>query len=241
MQRLSAQAYDALTRGAKVLSQDRHGPKVLALADDRCVKLFRRKRLLSSATLLPYARRFEAAAARLSRLGIPTVAVDSVTRVPSIKRDAVVYRYLEGTPLREAVAQAGRDRDAVAGLLKQHAAFLAELHAKGVYFRSIHFNNVVICPDGAFGLIDISEARVARRPLPPEKRARNFRPMLSYEEDRAALEVIGVADFLAHYLRHAALAPAATARFIRKLADIDTLYEQALPMLPESVERAALR
>lgn len=225
---MSAQDYETLTRGAEVLSSDDHGPKVLSLADGRCLKLFRRKRLLSSATLRPYAARFAGAAARLAARGVPTVEVESLHRVPSIRRDAVVYRFLAGTPLREAVAQAGEDNNAVVALLAQHAVFLAGLHARGVYFRSIHFNNVVVLPGGGLGLIDISEARFRPRTLSPEMRARNFRPMLSYAEDRAALEAIGVADFLAHYLRAAGLNHAGTTRFIRRLADVDRVYEHAL-------------
>ena len=49
MQRLTAVEYDELVRDARMLSADEHGPKVLLRTDDMVIKVFRRKRWLSSA------------------------------------------------------------------------------------------------------------------------------------------------------------------------------------------------
>jgi len=221
---LSQQELDSLIGGARVLSEDRRGPKVLALPDGRCLKFFRRKRLISSATIYPYANRFLTAAKRLDRCGIPSVRVESVFKVPTIKRDVVVYRYLEGIPLRQALGDAKNHPGEAKRLLIIHAEFLADLHRKGIYFRSIHFNNVVVCPDGRFGLIDISEAYVGSRPLSPGKRARNFRPMLSYQEDRAALENIGHEVFIDRYLQHAKLSSRSGRLFRKALCAVNAMF-----------------
>ena len=58
MQTLEQADYLALRADARVLEYDRHGDKVLQLADGSYLKLFRRKRLLSSAAWYPYAKRF---------------------------------------------------------------------------------------------------------------------------------------------------------------------------------------
>ena len=58
MQELDLSAYESLRAGATVLEADKHGDKVLRLPDGNFVKLFRRKRLISSAALYPYAQRF---------------------------------------------------------------------------------------------------------------------------------------------------------------------------------------
>ena len=74
LDRLSAVDYQALRAGAVVLEADGFGEKVLQLADGRILKLFRRKRLLSSALYYPYARRFADNAHKLAAIGVPVVA-----------------------------------------------------------------------------------------------------------------------------------------------------------------------
>ncbi len=220
---MSLREYEALTAGTTTYSADRHGPKVLGLGGGRCLKLFRRKRLLSSSALIPYAKRFAVAAERLAQRGIRCVRVRQVARVPAIHRHLVEYDYLAGETLRAELVAAMDQPGQLGDLMGRHAAFIAELHRQRVYFRAVHFNNVIVCPDGELGLIDISEAHVGRLALTPAKRARNFRPMVKYDEDRAALLAYGVERFLADYLAAASLPPRAERRFRRALARIDPL------------------
>jgi len=104
MKRIGPDTYQALRHGAQVLEQDEHGEKVLVLKDGAFLKLFRVKRLFSSARLRPHAFRFARNARALHRLGIPTVEVLEVLRIPPIKRTAVQYQPLEGRTLRDLVA-----------------------------------------------------------------------------------------------------------------------------------------
>jgi len=53
---LSHDQYRSLRADAQVIEADGHGEKVLRLADGTFVKLFRRKRLISSALFYPYAK-----------------------------------------------------------------------------------------------------------------------------------------------------------------------------------------
>ena len=200
---MSAPEYEALTQKAKVLSHDTHGPKVLELQDGSILKLFRRKRLLSSSLLWPYAKRFASGARVLQRKGIRCVNIHRVAKVPHLKRHIVIYDFLPGQTLRSLLIDAMDDPPTRDALLQQQAAFLANLHRQRIYFRAIHFNNIIVCTDGVFGLIDVSEVWSTPLPLNPFQRARNFRPMLKYPEDIAAVRAYGFTAFVNDYLDHA--------------------------------------
>ena len=163
-----------MREGAEVLESDGHGEKVLRLADGSYLKLFRRKRLLSSAAWYPYAQRFADNALALSHLGIRVPEVIAVMRVASIGRDAVHYRPLAGVSLR-ALARGGLADAAKTMLKEEFNAFVVSLHDKGIYFRSLHLGNVILAPDGRMGLIDFSDLRIYRKPLGRWMRLRNIR------------------------------------------------------------------
>ena len=82
-------AYLALRENATVLEADGSGDKVLLLEDGTILKLFRRKRLISSALLFPYAQRFADNIDALKKRGIPCPDVIATYRIASISRDAV--------------------------------------------------------------------------------------------------------------------------------------------------------
>ena len=163
------QDFLALKAGAEILEEDAYGEKVLRLADGTLLKLFRRKRLISSAAWYPYARRFADNAEALAKKGIRVPRVIAVARIPSVKRDAVHYHPLEGTTLR-SLLRGGLDPETEARLKKLFTGFVIRLHALGIYFRSLHLGNVILTPSGELGLIDFSDLRVYARPLPVCKR-----------------------------------------------------------------------
>jgi tRNA A-37 threonylcarbamoyl transferase component Bud32 len=201
---IDQQHYLTLVASATVLERDAHGAKVLALPGGEFVKLFRRKRWLSSALFFPYARRFIRNAARLARLGIPTVTVLDAAYCPAVRRHLVTYRPLPGMTLRQALAAAETDGMA---LLREFAQFVALLHQRGVYFRSLHLGNVIVPDQGTgLGLIDVADMSISRSALPAGQRARNFRHMLRYREDVGYLKQFGSAWFLEQYFAAANLA-----------------------------------
>jgi len=172
-----------LKAGAEVLEADPHGEKVLRLADGTILKLFRRKRLITSAAWYPYAQRFADNAVALQQRGIPVPCLIAVMRIPSVKRDAVHYHLLEGATLRQLVRQ-GLDPKTGQALKKRFTEFVIHLHALGIYFRSLHLGNVVLTPSGELGLIDFSDLRVYSRPLPVFMRRRNIQRMLGIDSER---------------------------------------------------------
>ncbi|CAM3668717.1 Toluene tolerance protein [Pseudomonas reidholzensis] len=196
MQALEHARYLALREGAHVLEADGTGDKVLRLADGSMLKLFRRKRLISSAAWYPYAQRFADNCRHLAERGIPCPQVIAVYRIAAIARDAVHYAPLPGQTLRQVLEQPGEH----AALRAQLGRFIATLHERGVYFRSAHMGNVVLTPDGELGLIDIADLRIYARPLRKSQRLRNFRHMLRYRQDRHWLLETGDRSFVDGYL-----------------------------------------
>uniref|UniRef100_UPI00106D14EB toluene tolerance protein n=1 Tax=Pseudomonas aeruginosa TaxID=287 RepID=UPI00106D14EB len=125
--------------------------------------------------------RFARNASELARRGIVCPKVLDVLRIPHIQRDAVHYEPLPGQTLRQLDRNDPECGDTVRTQLGE---LIAALHAKGVYFRSLHLGNVVRTPEGRMGLIDIADLRVQRSALSAAQRIRNFKHLLRYEQDR---------------------------------------------------------
>lgn len=176
---------------------------VMCLDDGRVVKSFRGpKGWWSSARWWPYGARFVLVARELGRRGVATVRVEEYYRVGRGLREVVVYRAVEGESLREMVGKADW-RDEMVGMF---AVFLAELHERGVHPRSMHWGNVIVQPGGAgFGVIDATAARFRRGAVPVWARARDFRPVLAYERERAAVVAFGVLRLVEAYVKAAKL------------------------------------
>jgi serine/threonine protein kinase len=183
---LSQNEFETLICGAKLLEKDRHGPKVYATQDGKAVKLFRVKRWLSSNLFCRYAVRFKRNAEHLAILGIPSLQVEQVGVVPHLDRQLVIYPWLPGASLRHALRNSNPQE--ALRLMRSMGTALALIHEKGVYFRSMHFGNILINNnDASISLIDILDLSVMRKPLSIPRRKRNFQHMIRYEEDRVRL------------------------------------------------------
>jgi len=185
--------YLAMRAGATVLEADSFGEKVLRLTDGTVLKLFRRKRLFSSAAWYPYAQRFADNAAALDRLGIPVPQIIDVVRIPSLARDAVHYHPLGGRTLRE-ICRGGIEKDQETELRAAFTRFVIHLHDCGVYFRSLHLGNVVYMPDHQLGLIDIADVRIRASGLSKYQRARNLRRLLGIVGECHWVEVSAIIE-----------------------------------------------
>ncbi len=187
-----------MIKNGEVLTKDTFGDKVIRLNDGRIAKLFRLKRVFSSALIWPYAKRFVRAVEILQKKNIPTVQIINTYKVPSIKRDLIIYQPLEGDSLRDLL----NDKNSREKFVLEFACFLAHLHNSGIYFRAIHFNNVIVTSQGRFGLIDVTDLFYSSSPLNRFKRARNFKPILHYKEDRQAIASVSMELFLDKYVEN---------------------------------------
>jgi tRNA A-37 threonylcarbamoyl transferase component Bud32 len=213
---LTAAAYLELVEGGAVLEADGHGDKLIALRDGRYLKLFRRKRLLSSALMWPYARRFQTNALALRDLGIATVAPERLLRIPHLRRTAVLYQPLVGETLRTALRRRAAEHGV---LMRKLGCFLAGLHRRGVYFRSLHFGNVILTTAGDLGLIDVADLGLHARPLDRNQVIRNLRHLMRYAEDWAYVRA-GACEFCAGYTAAGGALPAPLAALLDAMVSV---------------------
>lgn len=186
---IGIEEFDELVSSAELIVADRIGPKVMKLPNDNLLKIFRRKHLISSALFAPYAVRFVNNAFRLKELGIRCIQPVKIVHCTKNNTYAVEYEPLEGELLR-GILQTADNRQ----LINKTAQFIAELHRKGVYFRSLHFENVIY-HDGKLGLIDIADMKIYQKPLSKRLRDRNFQHFLRYPQDKEILTKFGLAEF----------------------------------------------
>jgi serine/threonine protein kinase len=172
---------DWLSQG-ELLEKDSHGPKVIRLPDGTLLKIFRSRRNPLLARLRPDARRF---AERASRLQAMAIATPSIRECAWIDRDkavsACLYEPLVGQPLDKLFREQRAEFDR---LLPQLAAYILKLHRLGIYFRSLHLGNILLTPDGSFGLIDFLDLRFKGRPLGRMLVRRNFQHLQRYLQRR---------------------------------------------------------
>ena len=191
--------YQALAQDAKELERDGHGVKVLLLPNQKIIKLFRVKRLLSLSLIYPYSLRFARNAKRLITMGIPSVSVEQTFFCPAIRRHGLIYPLLEGESLDKVLIHSpGQDSE-----LEKLAQFMAQLHQKGVLFRSLHLGNILRLPNGHFGLIDVADIRFHRQSLNLKQRRRNFRHLFRNPSHRLIFEQFGIERFVMAYLEMA--------------------------------------
>jgi tRNA A-37 threonylcarbamoyl transferase component Bud32 len=191
---LNEQEFAALTQGAEVIESDGHGLKVLRLADGRFLKNFRRKHLISRDLMVAAAVRFARHARRLRRMQIPTLAVQGLHRIRGSADTIAIYQPLAGRSLRDLL-NAGT---ATPALMTRVGAFIAHLHERGIYFRSLHPGNIIV--DGAqLGLIDLLDMRFKGRPLSRWQRQRNWLHFLRTRVDWPFLSPALIDALLAGY------------------------------------------
>jgi len=194
---LSRSQLNELLQTARIIEEDGHGVKVAELADGNYLKLFQRKRMVSSALWSPPSRRFADNAKQLQSLGVAAPLIDCFVRVPAAKLDGIIYRPLPGDTLRNRWRSLGdeeREED-----IRQFGTFLGQLHQLGVYFRSLHLGNVLMQPNGRLALIDVADMTIAQHALSPWKRRRNLTHMLRYSEDSHWLTVQHISALASGY------------------------------------------
>ena len=202
MKSLALDKYEDLVSVSSVLEQDNHGLKVLQTPDGIIIKLFRRKRFFSSALLKSYASRFVDNVQALKNVGISTVDVQDVFRCKPLKRFLVFYHPLPGQTLRKVLSDLSNTDE----LVEKFTVFYAQLHNKGVMFRSIHLGNVIVSDDlQSLGLIDVADMKVRSGSLAKRLRLRNFKHLTRYTVDRKSIRDFGAERFVDLYLRQSFL------------------------------------
>jgi tRNA A-37 threonylcarbamoyl transferase component Bud32 len=211
---ISLEDYQTIVDRSVILERDKHGLKVLETSDGYIVKLFRRKRFFSSALFNSYSSRFVANAKALKKLGFHTVDVVEVSYCKPIKRTLVMYRPIPGETLRSAL----RDQSSSEEIMEKFIVLLAALHDKGVLFRSIHLNNVIISDDSnKLGLIDFADMKIYSKGLSRAMRLRNFKHLTRYKADQESIKNFGVDRFIDLYFSSSSLPESYKSEFLNEL------------------------
>lgn len=210
---MSRRRYAALVADSKIHFRGSQA-KILRTHDDNLVKLFRPRRLLSSAWLYPHSLRFARNSRRLRALSVPSVEVKKTYFVPAEKLFMAVYPMLNGHTLLSE-----QDPEAIDEL----ARFLVRLHHKGVFFRALHLGNVLRLQDGRLALIDVTDVAFRSRPLEASERFRNFQHLFRRAETRRWFGVNGALRLIETYAEAAQALPGETQDFAEL---IDQLTEQ---------------
>lgn len=221
MENFSRPRFERLIEGARVLAGGHRGPSVFLTPDDKVVKLFRQKGLLSSNRLWPYARRFERNARRLKALGFHSVTAEKVAKCRDLDAYFVVYPLLPGATIRELAGRVDEQQRALARL----PDYLCALHHAGVYYTALHLGQVLVQADRSFALLDIASTQFRRRPISVNNRLGNFFNILRYAEDHASLTRYGLTRFFGDYLQCCQLGEKRRAKLLRKLRNSPAVPE----------------
>ncbi|WP_089375992.1 toluene tolerance protein [Methylobacillus rhizosphaerae] len=211
---LTPEHLEQISQNANILEQDERGIKVMKLENGNILKIFRVRHIFTLARIYSYARQFCKNADKLKKLGIPSVDIVQLFHFEDNTNTAVLYQPLPGETLNQ-LSRSGRLDNA---LIKAFGQFVAHLHQQRIYFRSLHFGNVVRTPSGQLGLIDIADLKIYPYSLTTWHRARNFKHLQRYDEDWMVLSEADRRTFADSYFAVAAL-PAETKAMLRsKLA-----------------------
>ncbi len=199
LQPLDRASFSHWITAATVLKTGDHGPKVLQLPDGSFLKLYRRRRLLSTGLWLSSAERFANNARGLQGLGIPVPRVLGLYQLDAPYRSVVHYQPLPGLTFRELLQQAAAATAPAAAqqwVLHEMAGFIRRLHDLGIYFRAPHPGNLVRTQDQGCGLIDFSDLRRYGRPLSLGQRQRNIKHIFRNRKDWAGMSAATLQDFV---------------------------------------------
>ncbi|MFG3691847.1 toluene tolerance protein [Stutzerimonas stutzeri] len=177
MRIVTAQQLENWLAKGRILEQDARGPKVLALESEQILKIFYTRRRAIFARLKPPAERFARNCQGLSQRGIsaPTI-LETLWLNQTEGLSACIYKPLPGQSLDRLI----KECDFLEANLSPLAAFILELHRKGVYFRSLHLGNILKVDEQRFGLIDVLDLKFHRSPLSQWLVRRNFDHLRNY-------------------------------------------------------------
>lgn len=172
-------------------------PKLFESKNGEIIKIFYpRKKLLSSNRYKPYALRFCTNAEELKTRGVITPEIRSVKYCQDLNVYIITYQKLPGIDARVFSSEN-------INIIPNIAAFIAELHQKGIFFRSIHLENLLCLTDNQLALLDIVDMQFKNRAISLYLRFRNLKHLFKIKEDQAFWANYGIAQFLKIYFQHA--------------------------------------
>jgi serine/threonine-protein kinase len=118
-----------------------------------------------------YLRRFEQEARAVAALSHPHVCMIHEIVATADGRHCIVMEYVEGTTLREHVAENPISVKEALDIVIQVASALSAAHAAGVVHRDIKLENIMLRRDGYVKILDFGLAKLSERELAAEPEA----------------------------------------------------------------------
>lgn len=169
---------------------------IMQTPDNQIIKHIYHRKGLSSSKFKPYALRFVKNSRVMLQRGFIVPTVKHVFRFNESNCDVLIYDFLEGKCLREC------DQT----VLVKIPEFIKKLHSDGIYFRDLHFGNIIVHHD-QFAIVDLASANIKKRPLSTRERARNLAHLFNDFDDKKILASYGKELFLTQYFSAAKLRP----------------------------------
>lgn len=175
-------------------------PKVFEKDGNIIIKLFYpKKSKLSSDRIRPRALRFYRNVKKLHVHGYSVPIVEKVKFCPDLKMYMLYYPKILGNNVR-VLARSGH-----LDVIRHVALLLADLHVKGIFYRSIHLENLLYQPDGKLALLDVTDVKFKSRALSVYYRYRNLKHLLHEPHDKSLWKAFGIENFMNEYFKHAGL------------------------------------
>lgn len=194
---IDEQRFFALCQQGTVLTECRFGPKIVITNAEEIIKIFWPRKKISRSRIQSAANRFIKHTNLLQANNICSVAVTSWYYCPAIGAELVIYPKLPGNDFRHIV-------DNNLSRLTDVAKFIARLHQQGVFFRGIHLGNLLYSEDN-IALIDVTDCKVASRPLSLHRRYRNLRHLFENRDDSEYFQQFTLKQFIDIYLTETSL------------------------------------
>lgn len=198
---LSVDEFDEMVGAATMLaaSSKRGRPRMMMNEKGDILKFFYQRKKLSASRIKPYALRFAKNCKKLLARGIDAVCVKKIYYCPEKQCHVVRYIRIPGKDIRECLASGQSE------VLENIPGLLADLHKKGIFFRSVHLGNILQVKEDEFGLVDVANVRFYARSLRASLRARNIIHMFENRDDEEVLGQFGLQQFVDNYFQAAKL------------------------------------
>jgi len=196
MKTISKQQLKNLCKNGTCIDSIGEYPSVIIHPDGTITKLWKRKKsLFSSDRFRSYAQRFIDNATGLTAKGINVPDILNHAVLEGERISIVSYRALPGNSIRDLLKDSPERVD-----IPALGRYILSLHDKGIFFRSIHFGNIILLPDNNYGLIDITDVRYYKNPVPLRRRAVNLATPLRYSDDADRIKAAQLPDLIDSYL-----------------------------------------
>jgi len=177
-------------------------PKVFEKNGDTIIKLFYpKKSRLSSDRIRPRAMRFYRNVNQLHQSGYTVPRVDKIQFCPELRMYLLYYPKIQGRDIRCLAKDGNLD------VIRHVAHLLADLHEKGIFYRSIHLENLLYQPDGKIALLDVTDVKFKSAALSWYFRYRNIRHLFNEPLDKDLWQAFGISNFMKEYYQFAKLSP----------------------------------